>query len=228
MTARIAWLALLAAIALVAVFAQLDRASRFDASLAGYVPPAFSGFAAEQRALGALRSGDPAEAKAAARFLVARRPVPAEHLSLLAFAQAMDGDTRASADTLRAASLRGWREPLAQRAGAEAALIEGQADIASQRIVALLSTGLMREQALDLTARLLASEDGRQAFARRLAAKGRWQANALVPIAGAAEPADLADTLRRAERLNAALDCQALARLAQLPGYEAALPRCAA
>lgn len=229
MIARAAYLVVVAGLAVLTVFAQLDRAARFDPALARSVPPAFAGFAAEQQARAAIRSGDADAALAASRRLLLRRPIPAEHLALLSFAEAMGGDTQRAATALQAASLRGWREPLSQRAGAEAALIEGQPAIAAQRITALFATGQLPEQSEALAARLLQDAEGRAALARRLAAHGRWQANALPAIARSAAPRDVADTLARAEALNAELPCPALERAARSTGIAAIVPpRCEA
>ncbi len=212
---RLFWFATIAALAVVTVFAQLDRKARFAPALAPIVPAAFSGFAAEQRTRIALVVQDGATAEAEARALVEKRPIAAEHLAKLSLAAAMNDHGDTSVAALEAASVRGWREPIAQYASARAALEEGAHDIAAQRVSALLATGKMNEPALDVAARLITTPEGQEAFARRLAAFGRWQANALSPLSQKADPADLAATLALALDQGANLDCLHLRRVTE-------------
>ena len=214
MIARMLWWTSLAAIGLAAAVVQLDRSARFDPELAAMVPTSLPGFATEQRVKAAIADRDSATALAEARALVRGRPLPAEHLSLLSYAAAMEGDEALALAALEAATLRGWREPLAQQAAAEAALLSDEHDIAAQRIAALLATGELRDEALDLASRLLASEPGRQALARRLAADGHWQVNALVPLAAVAEPRQLTQAIVLAAGGGAALPCDRLSAIA--------------
>lgn len=214
MIGRIAWFALLLATAMLATIAQTDRRSRYQGELAALVPPAYGGFAAEQRTRQALERGDGARALAEARRLVRHRPLPAEHLTMLALAQAMAGDAAAANSALEAAAARGWRDPLPQAASARAALAEGAQDIAAQRITALLATGELPGQSQALFAQLLTTADGRAAMARRYAAKGHWQANSLGRPAALAAPQDLARTIALALAQGAQLPCERLERLA--------------
>jgi uncharacterized protein HemY len=155
MIGRAAWIALLAAIALVTTFAQLDRAARFAPDLAASVPAPFRGFAAEQLARKSIGADDAEESLRAARALLRARPMPAENLTLLARAELLAGDEEAALAALQAAAGRGWREPFAQRAMAEAALESGDAQVAEQRIAALRSAQTLdREELADLERRL--------------------------------------------------------------------------
>jgi len=215
MIARLAWWGVLAVIGVAATFAQIDRSSRFNPQLAALVPPAFSGFAAEQRTRQAIAAQQPERALAEAEALVARRPLPAEHLGMLAVAAAMNERTDQSIAAIEAASLRGWRSPIIQQAVAEAALEQGAHDIAAQRITALFATGKLRDAALDLARRLLATPEGQAAFARRFAAPGHWQENALQSLAGTVPAEDLSATLALAAEQGAVFDCSRLARVIQ-------------
>lgn len=155
MIGRVAWIASLGAIALVATFAQLDRSARFAPQLAASVPAPFRGFAAEQLARQAVLAGDAEASMREARALLRARPMPAEHLALLARANLLAGNGDVALAALQAAAARGWREPFAQRAMAEAALESGDVEIAGQRIAALRSTqAIDREELAELERRL--------------------------------------------------------------------------
>lgn len=214
MILRLVWWAVLAVLVVIASFAQIDRSARFQPELAELVPAQFSGFAAEQRTRAAIMAQQPDVALAEARQLVARRPLPAEHLGLLSLAAAMAGDGDQARAALEAASLRGWRMPVAQLAAGEAALVQEEYDIAAQRVAALMATGSMPDEAIDLAARLIALPEGQTAFARRLAARGHWQDAAITPLASAAAPADLAVVVSLAMAQGAQLDCGRISQIA--------------
>lgn len=213
MTVRLAWWFALAVVAIVASFAQIDRSSRFNLHLASLVPAAFSGFAAEQRTRQAIAAQQPQLALAEAEALVAARPLPAEHLELLAIAAAMNDRPGQSIAAIEAASLRGWRAPIIQQAAAQAALAQGQHDSAAQRITALLATGSAREAASELAARLIASPEGQAALARRFAAPGHWQTNAIQQLPSAAPAPDFASMMALASEQGASFDCGRLSRI---------------
>jgi hypothetical protein len=172
---RLAWRLLLAAIALVAVFAQLDRASARRPQLAPLVPAPFRSFAQPSIAMAAAVSADPAGARAEARRLVQRRPLPAEHLFVLALADLRTGDTGGYARAFQRATTRGWRSVPIQQAAARAALAQGDADAAANRIAALWALDASDPALHDLTRVLLANERGRRVFAARLAGTKVWQ-----------------------------------------------------
>lgn len=215
MIGRLVWWSVLGLLASVTVLAQLDRSARFTPALAPFVPESFVGFAAERNAQRAVLAQDGAPALAATRALVAVRPLPAEHLTLLAQAQLLAGEEGKAIATLEAATKRGWRAPLAQLAAAQAAIAEDEYDAAALRLNALFATNGVPDQAVATLAALLTSEGGRAAFAERLASEGRWQGNLIARIDAAIPPADLAPTLALAQQRGAQLPCAALARIAQ-------------
>ena len=206
------WLSL-AVTALVASFAQLDRTARFAPELASAVPPAFSGFAAEQRTRQAIAVQDGRAALAQAQALLARRPLPAEHLSLFAVSAAMAGEEERSRAALELAMQRGWRDPLAQQAGASAAIAQGAYDIAAMRIAALYAIG-EGEGASLYAAQLVSTAEGRAAFATRFAKAGHWQRQVPEALSAAAAADDFAATIALAGEQDAALDCPRLTRIA--------------
>jgi len=215
MIGRIAWLTALALVAVVAVIAQLDRAARSDARLAALVPATFSGFAAQRLSEQAVAAQNGPVAARETRRLIAARPIPAEHLRLLSQAAALQGDAPRSLAALEAASIRGWRDPVAQLAAAQAALAQGQHEAAAQRIAALFAVGSLPDQTPALAAALLADPAGRAAFAHQLATPARWPGNALVKLAEAVPPAALAQTLALARAEGAVLPCDKLAVIAR-------------
>ena len=213
MIGRIAWIAALLVLALVTAFAQVDRSARFNPALAPLVPAPFRGFAQAQLAEQALLARDAPRAKELARDLVRVRPLPAENLTLMAQATLLSGELEPGLAALELAGQRGWREPFAQRALAQSALLTGNVDAASLRIAALLATGALAAEERDqLVAELAASPEGRQALAQRMADGGHWQRNFVPLAAGVLEPAVYVDLVRRAQALEAPLDCAALVR----------------
>lgn len=208
------------ALAALATLAQLDQQSRLTPGYAMFVPQTFSGNAARERSKLALQLGQPGVALGEAREQIALRPMPAESLTVLALAALDAGDADTAREALGAASRRGWREPIAQLASGEAALQQGEYAIASQRIAALFATGNLRDTAMSLLARLLETPEGREAFAERLAAFGRWQNNVILAAAGALDAEQWSDTLARAQAKGAELDCNRLRQLAERYGRE--------
>lgn len=137
MTGRILWLALLLALAGVTTMLQIDRQAEATPALAPLVPGPMRGYAQARIAAAAIERGDGAAALAEARRLVQRRPVPAEHLTLLAIAQNKAGQPEQAGLTIQMAAKRGWREPVAQEAVLRLALVAGDKPEAARRYAAL-------------------------------------------------------------------------------------------
>lgn len=156
------------------VGSELDRASRRKPALAGIVPHPFRNFAQERLTLAQVRSIEPAKALDSARLLVARSPIPAEHLTLLAIAEERQGNRDASVQLIQEAAQRGWRDPIAQQAMFDIALAADDVVQASQRFAALYATHEDQAPLLEMRDRLLATARGREAFGHTLAEGGRW------------------------------------------------------
>jgi hypothetical protein len=137
MIARTAWLAILTVLALIMAGLQLDRQTRRTSSIAQGVPELFRSAAQFPIAANALAGPDPALALAEAEKLVRRRPMPAEHLRVLAQAQIAAGDYNQGTLTIQYAAQRGWRDPLAQESMLRLALSAGDAPEAARRYAAL-------------------------------------------------------------------------------------------
>ena len=217
MIARLLWIAALLGIAVVTTFAQIDRASRLNPMLAPLVAEPFRGFAWTVLTEQALLAQDAPSANTFARELVRVRPLPAENLTLLSKAGLLSGDVETGLAALEEAGKRGWREPRAQQAMAQAALLTNNADAASLRIVALLATGAVgRDVTSPMVQQLAQSPAGRNALAQRLAEEGHWQKNFLAIGPALMTSAEFADLVKRALALNAALDCTGLRRAAHM------------
>lgn len=212
MITRYAWYGFIALVALIVTGAELDRATRRAPHLVPLVPGIFRSFAQMHETVATVRKAPPDVALATARTLVERRPVPAEHLTLLAIAEERAGHREKSGYLIQAAARRGWREPLAQEAMFNIALMARDPAESARRLVAIMSTQSETEALPELVARQLATPAGRQAMAAQLATGGRWTGQFL-PALSAVDRTSAIDMLNRAETLGARLDCRALAML---------------
>lgn len=214
---RFAWWALLAAIAAVAVFAQLDRASHVRPQLAPAVPKPFRSFAQVPMTMLAVASGDAAAARREAERLVRIRPMPAEHLFLLALTDLRRGDVQGYARAFEHSTTRGWRAQPVQQAAAAAALARGDAEAAANRVAAMWALDASDPALPELTRSLLSSRRGRRAFARNLAGTKVWQNLFLQRAAEFAPPHAALEVVSQAQREGARFDC------AVMRTFEAAL-----
>jgi hypothetical protein len=137
MISRIAWIAGLVALAALTALLQIDRQSERTPSLASVVPAPLRSDAQLRIAAQAVEGDDAERGLAEATALVKRRPVPAEHLTLLAVAQAKAGQLEQSGVTIQIAGQRGWRDPLAQETVLRIALAAGDKAEAARRYAAL-------------------------------------------------------------------------------------------
>ena len=137
MIGRWAWPALLLTLAVLTGFLQIDRQAALTPSLAPLVPQPLRNDAQTWIAAAAADGTDSAAALDEARRLVRRRPVPAEHLTLLALVQARAGEVEQADMTIQMAAQRGWREPISQDAMLRLALDASDEAEAARRFVAL-------------------------------------------------------------------------------------------
>lgn len=206
---------------------QLDRQAARDPAYARYVLDPFRANAQLAIAASAVRGTDPETALSEARKLVARRPVPAEHLTLLAEAYSQNDAMEPAARTVQLAAQRGWRDPLAQQVRLGLALEAGDKAEAARRFVALLVLG--KGDASDLAAVgsaifADASPEAEGAVVDLLSGTDRWQ-NAFLRRGAATIPPDaFARILIASLARKAPLDCKTLAGLIpQLAPQDAAL-----
>lgn len=201
---RVVWWIVLGALALIAIGAQMDRQSRYSPALASHVPGAFQSFALAHEAAASLDRGDNPEALSLARELVAKRPLAAENLTLLAMAELANGDETAAVQSIDLAGQRGWRVWPLQVSLFGIAMENGNYEVAAMRLAAMWAVPEDREMVNQATSSLLATPEGREAFAQRLAQGGIWTKGFNRRARTANASANDAITLRRAGEINSA------------------------
>ncbi|MEZ5744059.1 MAG: hypothetical protein R3D89_10170 [Sphingomonadaceae bacterium] len=163
------WWGVLALAAVLCAGLQLDRQARRDGSYAELVPAPFRNFAQVLLANRALASGTAEQALRETRLLLARSPIPAEHVTLFALAAASSGDAARAEPALLASAGRGWREPLAQLFVADAALRAGEPQIAAERALGAFMLGQRNAELTALFERLSGTPAGQEALAQWIA-----------------------------------------------------------
>lgn len=213
MIGRILWVAALLGIAAVTTGLQLDRQSETDPQITQLVPAPFRSFAQAQIAVDAVEQDNPAVALAAAEALVRIRPMPAEHLTVLAAAQARAGEAAAADFSIRLAAQRGWREPIAQETTLRLALAAGDKAEAARRFAALFRSNATSDELLANLAPQVFAEPGgagQQAFADVLAGAPRWHDLFLQRGARVMPPAAFAEVLVLSLEGGAQFECAPL------------------
>lgn len=177
MIARILWLTILAGVAAVTIGLQFDRQARKTYALAPAVPEIFRSSAQLPLAASALGGDDPQYALAQAEELVRRRPMPAEHLRVLAQAQFGAGKAEDAMLTIQYAAQRGWRDPLAQESLLRLALENGDKAEAARRYAALFLQAATEDALLEELGREVLAERGgagRQTLITIVGGGQRW------------------------------------------------------
>ncbi len=171
---RLLWPALLLVISLIAVGAQLDRQVRNSPHLADIVPAPFRGFAQTELARRAIATKDATAAQAEARALIATRPVPADHLALMAQAKLLAGETEPALVLAQRAAHRGWRDTPTQLLMFRLALAADDGREMARRLAAMWALQADRRLLGELTPLVLAQPAARREFISILAAEPRW------------------------------------------------------
>lgn len=221
MIGRIVWFIAIAAVAVVTAAIQLDRQARYVPALASAVPAPFRAFAQGHVAASAMQGSDPQRALQEARLLVARRPMPAEHLRLLGIAEFEAGEPDRASYAIQLAARRGWRDPLSQEAMMQLALAASDQSEAAKRFAALFIRPDEDDQRLRGFAEALFtadSEEARATFSEIVAGAQRWHKTFLRRGASVLEPATYLDIIMRAQDKGARFDCKALQQIAQRLG----------
>jgi len=209
------WLGIWLAIGLVAVFLQIDREARRKPYLAENVPTVFRGFANAQRALAALSADQSQAAFDHAAMLVRYRPVPAEHMSLLALAAAANGRDALANRAILVSAARGWRDPVAQLVVLKGAIDAGEWEVAADRLTALWAADATGEIVEEGSQLLAASPEGRKVLAARLAQDPVWRDRYLGWAAAKLPPESSAEIITEVNRLGGHFDCGQLASIAR-------------
>lgn len=214
MIVRALYFLVLAGLAPLVIAVQLDRQAYSDPVAVALTPEPFRGVAQQRLVEASLTSVDGEVLQPAVRELVRRRPLPARHTLLYAQVAERAGDTDAAIAALEVAAVRGWREPLAQLAVAQAGLLSGDYAVAAQRAAALSATGGASDQLASILAALVAEEDGRQALADLLTGEGAWKRQFIPKLYSAGTPEHFAEIISMAWDRGAMLDCTQLERVA--------------
>ncbi|BDI59519.1 hypothetical protein [Qipengyuania nanhaisediminis] len=213
MIAGINWRLALLAIAIVTAGVQLDRQSGKTLGLASEVPEPVRSVAQRPIAALALDSDDPDRMLVEARRLVERRPIPAEHLRILAQAQFAAGDAQSSALTIQYAAQRGWREPLAQETLLRLALDAGDAAEAAKRYAALFLRRNTEDALLEELGTAVLAEpggEGRRTLTGIVSGGTRWH-NQFLQRGARVMPADaFIEIVRETSENGTRFDCEAL------------------
>lgn len=212
--ARIAWYGLLAIAALVTAGLQLDKQAESTPAVVPFVPEPFRSFAQARIAEEAYREEDMARALAEARKLIARRPVPAEHMSLLAMAQVRAGKIEEGSRSMQLAAQRGWRDVLAQDAMVRIALdLEDKPEAARRYTALLVQDRTPDEWLLELGPRVFgqAQDEARATLVEIIAGSARWGNAFLRRGARVMPPRVFRDVVARSIEQGVGFDCSALA-----------------
>ena len=191
--------------ALAALASGLDRISEYRPEVAAAVPPPFRVNAARMLAGRALAANQLAQATEQARRAVRRDPIDARSASLLGSALLVSGDAAGAERAFTVSAAMGWRDPATQLYWMSVALEQGDLEVASQRLDALLRQSPQFASRAQLLAEFEATAEGRAALARRLADAPVWGRNYfidgyLIPPAGKARRAEVAESLARRVR----------------------------
>lgn len=221
MIARVMWFVMLLGVAIVTIGVQLDRQARVSPALASAVPEQFRAFAQSRIAARAVVAGEPQRALTEAELLVARRPIPAEHLRLLASAQFEAEQVESGSQTVQIAAQRGWRDPLAQQAMLELALAVDDGAEAARRYAALLLNGDTDNALLSELGSKVFSEQGEVAhdtFADIVNGGTRWHDFFLRRGARVMPSEAFVAIIGEAKERGSRFECQAIDRTVQQLG----------
>ncbi|MEP5936807.1 MAG: hypothetical protein ABJ239_00615 [Erythrobacter sp.] len=216
---RLLWPVLLATLAIVALFAQLDRQARYSPELSQWVPEPFSSFSRVHHI--EQSSGGPdselvtqnalEQSLSQARALIARRPIPAEHHRLLAEAQLAIGQLKRATVTIEQAARHGWRNQRIQQAMLVLAMKAQDDQQAAMRLASLWALSRDRKALQRYSNSTLESPIARREFAKILAG-ARWRRNFLISGSSFLTPDVFAETLEVAFKAGAQFDCKRLNR----------------
>lgn len=223
MIGKILWPTLLLVLAVVTSVLQIDRQADLTPSLAPLVPQGLRNYAQPRIAATAADGADSALALEEARRLVLRRPVPAEHLTLLAVAQTKAGELEQAGLTVQIAAQHGWREPIAQEAVLRLALDAGDKPEAARRFAALFLRDATPNALLEELAPAVLDESdgpGQRTLVDIISGTDRWHDTCLRRGVHVMPPAAFADiaaaTMARVTRF----DCGVLSQTLKGPGQK--------
>lgn len=215
MIARTVWVVLCGALAFATLQLQLDRQAAREPEYARFVLEPFRANAQFIRTARELYGQDTDAALAEARILVQRRPIPAEHLTLLAGAYYQDEQIDRASLAVQFAAQRGWRDTVAQEARLRLALEAGDEAEAARRFVALmLSPNLNGASLREMGQAVFAGPPGEaeSVLVDLVVETDRWHPLLLRHGPSLMPPPAFADVIARSLARGVRLDCAALRR----------------
>jgi hypothetical protein len=200
-------------VALLCVASALNRAAPSNPSASRVLADAgFGDVAASRQALLALQRADLRAAETFAKQSVSASPMRQQNLGILGTAMHARGDPMGAQAIFLAANQLGWRDALTQSYWFDWALKAGDVGQAAMRADALLRTGSMTDQILDILPLLDEAPGGRTVMATRLANDPPWS-RAYIRRTASLDPDTLASRtfiLNRASKAGFKADCVAV------------------
>lgn len=215
MIGRTVWLLALTGLAVMTALLQLDRQAETIPALATLVPEPLRAYSQPLIAARAAERDDPAAALIETQRLIRRRPVPAEHLTLLAVAQTKAGLADQAGLSIQIAGQRGWREPLAQEAVLRLALAAEDKPEAARRYTALFLRAATPDTLLsELGPSVLnaSNGDGQRTLVDIISGTNRWNDVFLRRGAKVMPPSAFVDIATQSLARGVRFDCGALAQ----------------
>jgi len=216
--ANIGRLAAILVVALLCIASALNRAAPSIPSASRYLAElGFGDVAAARQALLALQSADLRTAETLATRSVGAAPLRQQNLGILGTAKNAGGDTKGAERIFLAANQLGWRDALTQSYWLDWAMKAGDVDQAAMRADALLRTGSMAGQVMELLPLLEQAPGGRTIMATRLAADPPWSRDYIkrAPLLDADTLASRTFILNQASRAGLKADCLAVGEAAR-------------
>lgn len=213
------WYGALMVIGLLTLGLQLDRQVQRTPALAERVPEPFRSSAQLPVAAYALAGDDAELALEEAERLIRRRPLPAEHLRILAQAQVAAGSFEEGTLSIQYAAQRGWRDPLAQESMLRLAIDAGDQAEAARRYAALFLRRDTQDALLEeLGASVLQEPNGlgRQTLTTIVSGGSRWH-NQFLNRGARVMPTDaFTEVIRETIGSGTDYDCEVLERVSQV------------
>lgn len=205
----------LVALAALALLSGTDRISREFSTSPSIVGWPYDTGAARSRAMSAFVRTGPASSIPYARRAILSDPISIQPVSMLGRAQLFAGKEKEARTTFEVAARLGWRDQMTELYWLDQALQAGDAQVASERLDALLREDPANASRDRLLAAVSAGPEGRTAIATRLRASPSWKDTYVSELRdlGVDELSQRVDVIRRAGR--GIWDCRAVSTLTQ-------------